>query len=124
VTIGTYCGNVAVTGLETSKEYKWQARVVNASGIGSNWVQIGSRDDTDFTVSGAPVSLVKVAGDNQSVIAGQKAPVNPRARVVDAAGYGVPFYSGYTWSVQTGGEASPMEQRQQINGENLPLNGR
>jgi len=105
VTISTYCGYVEVTsGLATSTEYKWQARIVNTTGIASNWVQFGanSTSASDFTVVGAATSITIVEGNNQSVTVGQRATPNPKVRVVDAAGYGVPYYVLTSWSVLTG----------------------
>lgn len=106
VTISTYCGYVEVTtGLSTSKEYKWQARVVSTSGIPSAWVQFGenSTSDYDFVISGAASSIIILDGNSQSAVVGQLVATKPKAKVVDAAGYGVPFYALTSWSVLTGG---------------------
>lgn len=106
VTISTYCGYVEVTsGLSTSKEYKWQARVVSTAGIPSAWVQYGGNatSDYDFIISGAASSIVIVEGNNQSATVGQLVSTKPKAKVVDASGYGVPFYALTSWTVLTGG---------------------
>lgn len=106
VTISTYCGYIEVTtGLTVSTEYKWQARIVNTSGIASNWIQFGANatSATDFTVVGAATGIVIVEGNNQSVTVGQQVTPIPKARVVDAAGYGVPYYVLTSWAVLTGG---------------------
>lgn len=103
--LNVFCGYVEVTtGFLTSKEYKWQARIVSSAGIYSDWVQFGdnSVSATDFTIVGAANSIIAVAGNNQSVTVGQQTPVQPKARVIDAAGYGVPFYALTSWSVTTG----------------------
>lgn len=106
IIISTYCGFVEVTtGLSTSKEYKWQARVVSSAGIASLWVPFGGNgvEDTDFTIAGAAAAIIAVEGNNVSTTVGQPVTPKPKARVIDAAGYGVPFYGLNSWTVLTGG---------------------
>jgi len=105
VEIGDYCGFAETTPLIVSTEYKWQARIINEQDIYSTWVQYGGNavTETDFTVVGEPTGLEIVQGNNQTIIAGKLAPVTPTVKVVDSAGYGVPFYSEFGWSVLSGG---------------------
>ncbi len=105
VQISQYCGYAEVTGLTVSEQYKWQARIVNASGVYSPWVQYGgnSVNDSDFTVSGPMASLIIVEGNGISGAAGQPLNPAPRVRAVDAAGYGVPFVPDFNWTVTSGG---------------------
>ena len=104
--ISTYCGYVEVaTGFSAGKEYKWQARVISSAGIPSGWVQFGdnSISSTDFTVVGVPATMEITEGNNQSVQVGEVVPIRPKVRILDATGFGVPFYTLTGWSVLSGG---------------------
>ena len=105
--IPSFCGYVEVSsGFSIDTEYKWQARIVNTSEMASNWTQFGgnSTSEADFiVVNSNPSSVTIVEGNNQSETVGRQVSTTPKIKVLDSAGYGIPYYSNIGWGVLSGG---------------------
>lgn len=96
--------SITIYGLSKTKEYKWQARVKDAQGVFSNWVEYeeDTNEEVDFIVLGNPALLVEVSGNGQTGTVGQQLPSPYIVELQDSAGHQIPSDT-ITWQVMQGG---------------------
>lgn len=97
-------GMVTVYGLSKTKEYKWQARALDGTGIAGPWLEYeeDAVEEIDFIVLGDPANLIKVSGDGQTGPVGQPLASSLVVELQDAAAHTIPNET-ITWQVKTGG---------------------
>ncbi|MDD3661902.1 MAG: hypothetical protein PHG63_02440, partial [Candidatus Dojkabacteria bacterium] len=95
---------IQISNLIKAKDYKWQARVRDAQGAFSPWVEYeeGEAEEVDLILYGDPVLMQKISGDNQTGTVGSQI-TNPFIiEIQDQAGHPLPGVT-LTWQVKTGG---------------------
>jgi hypothetical protein len=103
------CGRIVVTGMATSTEYHWQARIRDNKGGFSAWVSFGANAESarDVLVTGSPHFLSLISGNSQTGVVYTNLAALFTVKVTDISSFPVPGYT-ISWNIVNSGNGGFM----------------